>query len=65
MGYFGLNNIAQFNIAIRTMYTKDSTLYYHTGCGIVADSQEAHEWEESLLKATAFFETLDQQSKLT
>lgn len=41
------------NILIRTLLREPTGLSYHVGCGIVADSDAAAEWDESLSKATA------------
>ena len=49
---------ADFNIAIRTMYYKDSTYYMHAGGGIVADSDPEAEYIEMHLKAKNMFKAL-------
>ncbi len=54
IGYFGLNGDSQFNIAIRTAIHDRGVIAYHTGCGIVADSNPEAEWEESMTKSHAF-----------
>ncbi len=51
MGYFGFNGQSQFNIVIRTMVREGNSLHYHVGAGIVADSDAAAEYEETLQKA--------------
>jgi aminodeoxychorismate synthase component I len=51
LGYFGYHGESQFNIAIRTLVRDGSTLSYHVGAGIVADSDPAKEYEETLHKA--------------
>ena len=53
MGYLGWNDNMDMAIAIRTAVIKDNTLYVQAGGGIVADSQPALEWEETLNKARA------------
>lgn len=58
IGYFGFNQQTQFNIAIRTLYTHLDSLYFHGGGGIVADSDPQAEWEETLVKIKAFYNTL-------
>lgn len=51
MGYFGHNGVSQFNIVIRTLVREGQKLHYHVGAGIVADSDPAAEFEETLQKA--------------
>ena len=43
------------NIAIRTLVIQDGEVRYWAGGGIVADSDAAAEYQESLDKAAAFF----------
>lgn len=45
------NGSACFNIAIRTATIERGVLTYPVGAGIVADSDPASEWEETLVKA--------------
>jgi aminodeoxychorismate synthase component I len=51
IGYFGFNGTSQFNIAIRTVVIESGEAHFHVGAGIVADSQPAAEWQETLDKA--------------
>ncbi len=51
IGYFGFNGESQFNIAIRTVVIEEGEAHFHVGAGIVADSQPAQEWQETLDKA--------------
>jgi para-aminobenzoate synthetase component 1 len=51
LGYFSFSGPSEFNIAIRSLYAKDQKMYFHTGGGIVADSDGDLEWEESRAKA--------------
>ena len=51
IGYLGFNGVADFNIAIRTMVYQDGNVFFHAGGGIVADSEPALEYEETLHKA--------------
>lgn len=44
------DGVCEFNVAIRTAVIRDGTLRYHTGCGIVWDSDPAEEYQESRLK---------------
>lgn len=51
IGCFGFNGESQFSIAIRTAWRQHGRMHFHTGAGIVADSDPAHEWEETRHKA--------------
>lgn len=51
MGYVGFNGESQFNIPIRTLIRDNDQLSYHVGAGIVADSDPATEYQETLDKA--------------
>ena len=46
------------NIAIRTFIMKDSRVYFQVGSGIVADSREEDEYEETLHKARGLINSL-------
>ncbi len=50
IGYFSSNNKSQFNIAIRTMIAEQSQIFCAAGGGIVLDSDENEEYQESLDK---------------
>jgi para-aminobenzoate synthetase/4-amino-4-deoxychorismate lyase len=52
IGGFFADGISEFNVAIRTAVHRPATgwVRYHTGCGIVWDSDPEAEYEESLLK---------------
>ena len=58
IGYIGFNGDADLNIAIRTFITKDKMVYFQVGSGIVADSNEEEEYEETMLKAKALIDSL-------
>ncbi len=45
-------------IAIRTMLVRDDRIYVQAGCGIVADSDPAREYEETVNKARALKEAI-------
>lgn len=47
IGYFGFDEDMDMCIAIRTMVMKDNTIYLQAGAGIVADSDERKEYEET------------------
>jgi len=52
MGYLGVGGVSQFNIAIRTAVFESGKATFHTGAGIVADSDPESEWEETRTKAS-------------
>jgi anthranilate synthase component 1 len=64
VGYLAWNGNMDTAIAIRTAVIKDGELHVQAGGGIVADSQPAAEWEETLNKRRAMFRavTLAEQS---
>lgn len=53
VGCWSFNNDMDLAIAIRTAVIKDHTLYVQSGGGIVADSDEEAEWQETQNKARA------------
>lgn len=55
IGWIGFNGNMNTNIAIRTLLIRDGQASYWAGGGIVADSVETEEYEETLHKAAAFF----------
>ena len=59
-GYIGWNGDLDFNIVIRTLVWCGGKGYLQVGAGIVADSEPAKEYEETLQKAQAFFNALQQ-----
>ena len=58
IGYFGRDGRAVFNIAIRTLVVRDGRATYGVGAGIVADSDPAAEYDETLHKAAGLFAAL-------
>jgi para-aminobenzoate synthetase component I len=50
IGFMGAGDL-RLSIAIRTMTVTQGRVYYHVGSGIVADSDPAREYEETLHKA--------------
>ena len=52
IGWFGFNGGSQFSIAIRTAWRTGDQVEFHTGSGIVADSDPDFEWEETRHKAS-------------
>jgi para-aminobenzoate synthetase component 1 len=55
IGYLDAAGNMQFNVAIRTMIAKNGRIHIPVGGGIVADSDPAEEYEETLVKAKAMF----------
>jgi para-aminobenzoate synthetase component 1 len=51
----------EWNIAIRTMVAKDGRVHFHAGGGVVADSEPAAEYEETLAKASGMLRALTRQ----
>jgi len=58
IGYIGFNGDADLNIAIRTFIAKDKMVYFQVGSGIVADSNEEEEYEETMHKAKALIDSI-------
>ena len=58
IGYVASDGSLQFNVAIRTMTIQTGIAYVPVGGGIVADSDPAAEYEETLVKAQAMFAAL-------
>ena len=59
VGYLSWNGNMDTAIAIRTALIKDGRLYIQAGCGVVADSVPALEWEETLNKGRAMFRAVE------
>jgi para-aminobenzoate synthetase component 1 len=59
IGYITRGGDAQFNIAIRTMLANHRRLLFHVGGGIVADSDPAAEYEETLHKARGMLDVVE------
>ncbi len=58
MGYLGFNRESQLSIAIRTAVCAAGKIHFNVGAGIVADSNPAAEYEETLAKARGFLAAL-------
>ena len=58
MGYLGFNRQTDLNILIRTMLYRNGTVHFQVGGGIVADSDPAMEYEETLHKGKALLAAL-------
>ena len=59
IGWLGFNGESQFSIAIRTVVAERDTMHFHVGAGIVADSDPAAEWQETLDKASGILLAAD------
>jgi para-aminobenzoate synthetase component 1 len=58
VGYIKQNGDFDFNIAIRTAVVAGGRAYYSAGGAVVADSDPGAEYDETLLKASAFFDVM-------
>lgn len=58
IGYIGFDGNMDSNIAIRTLVYNENLIYCWAGGGIVADSDEAAEYQETLDKASAMLALL-------
>jgi para-aminobenzoate synthetase component 1 len=57
-GWFGYDGDLRLNILIRTLVVHGEEVSFHVGGGIVADSDPAAEYEETLVKARAMISAL-------
>ena len=64
IGYIGLNGDFNQAITIRSFLSKNNTLYYQAGAGIVAKSDEESELQEVKSKLAALKSSLDMAVKL-
>jgi anthranilate synthase component 1 len=58
VGYFGFDGSHDSCIAIRSIILKNGKVYLQTGAGIVADSDPAREYDETVNKAKAMLEAI-------
>ncbi len=65
IGWLGYDGSAHFSIAIRTLVAEGGTLSFDVGAGIVADSEPAREWEETLHKAAGILRAAHQNTNGT
>ncbi|MCC7355537.1 MAG: anthranilate synthase component I [Anaerolineae bacterium] len=63
VGYFGYGGTMDTCITIRTIVMKGDACYLQAGAGIVADSDPAREYEETLNKARALAVAVEQAEK--
>ena len=59
IGWFGDGGGAHFNVTIRTATVVDGVGRFHVGAGIVADSDPAAEYDETLNKAAGWLAALN------
>jgi para-aminobenzoate synthetase component I len=57
-GWFGYDGDLRLNILIRTLEVRGDAASFHVGGGIVADSEPAAEYDETLVKARALIRAL-------
>jgi para-aminobenzoate synthetase component I len=62
IGYLGYDGSHDINIAIRTMIITGGKVFFQVGGGIVADSDPDSEFQETLDKGKAMFETVTGQN---
>jgi para-aminobenzoate synthetase component 1 len=58
LGYLGFNRESQLNMIIRTAVCHQNQIHFSVGAGIVADSDPAAEYAETLAKAGGFLSAL-------
>ena len=58
-GYFSFSGNMDMAIAIRTLVIKDGKIYLQAGAGIVADSDPATEYQETVNKAMAVMKAVE------
>lgn len=58
LGYLSFSGDMALNVLIRTLLVRGTTVGFHVGSGIVADSRPDLEYEETLVKAKALKESL-------
>ncbi len=62
IGWFGPAQTAHFNIAIRTAVIDGPEIHFHTGAGIVADSEPHAEFDETTHKAAGILKAAGSNS---
>ncbi len=63
VGYFGYSGTMDTCITIRTLVMHDGMIHVQAGAGIVADSDPAREFEETLSKAKALAEAVERTER--
>jgi len=64
IGFIGLNGDLNQAITIRTFVSRDNTLYYQAGAGIVAKSIDSRELQEVNSKLGALKKAIDLATKI-
>jgi anthranilate synthase component 1 len=59
VGYFGFDGNLDSCIALRTCVVKDGKAYVQAGAGVVADSDPAYEYRETVNKATGMLRAIE------
>ena len=59
LGYFGYDGNLDSCIMLRTALLKDGKIYIQAGAGVVADSDPAAEYQETMTKASALFKAVE------
>lgn len=63
VGYFSFSGNMDLAIAIRTLVIKDGKVHLQAGAGIVADSDPASEWQETVNKGMAVMRAVELAEK--
>jgi anthranilate synthase component I len=63
VGYFSFSGNMDLAIAIRTLVIKDGMIHLQAGAGIVADSDPAAEYQETVNKAMAVVKAIETVEK--
>jgi anthranilate synthase component 1 len=63
VGYFSFSGNMDLAIAIRTLVIKDGKVHLQAGAGIVADSDPASEYQETVNKAMALVKAIEAVEK--
>jgi len=61
IGYLGFSGNIDLSIVIRTFLVKDNGAYFQVGGGIVADSSPEAEYQETMDKAKALIDALQEE----
>jgi len=64
IGFMGFNGDFNHAIAIRTFLSKDNTLYYRAGMGVVAKSQVESELQEINNKLAALRKAIEEAENI-
>ena len=64
VGYFGFDGSLDSCIALRSIVLRDGIAYLQTGAGIVADSDPAREYDETVNKAKAMLEAIGRAAQI-